>query len=310
MKQRSDIDRVLQVWMADGPAAIPDRVVDVIATRIGVQRQRRTWPFPRRTNVTTQIKLIAALAAALVVAVAGYNLLPRASGPGGPSTAPSTAPSPSAQPTPAGTTPIVALPEGPLVSGRYRMDLALLAPGLSIVADIPAGWTGHPSVPAISTPEENDSEILIAQMVTDSLFSDPCHWDLDGTGLDQDGDVEVGPTVEDLVAALKANTSYSSSAATPVSIGGFEGQALELQLPGDDVLSTCDEHGPGSPFSGRAYYVFSRGFYAQGPNSRWKLAILDVDGTRLINMISIGEATAQADITAADAIVESFEITP
>ena len=83
MKQRSDIDRVLEIWMADGPTAISDRVVDVVAARIGVQRQRRAWPFPGRTNVTTQIKLIAALAAALVVAVVGYNLLPGTTGPGG-----------------------------------------------------------------------------------------------------------------------------------------------------------------------------------------------------------------------------------
>ena len=80
--------------MADGPTAIPDRVVDVVAARIGVQRQRRAWPFPRRTNVTTQIKLIAALAAVLVVAVVGYSLLPGTTGPGGPTTAPT----PSAQP--------------------------------------------------------------------------------------------------------------------------------------------------------------------------------------------------------------------
>ena len=38
MKHNSDIDRVLTSWMADGPAAIPDRVVDVVAARIGVQR--------------------------------------------------------------------------------------------------------------------------------------------------------------------------------------------------------------------------------------------------------------------------------
>src|SRR5215218_501623 len=88
MNNRSDIDRVLSTWMADGPAAIPDRVVDVVAARIGVQRQRRTWLSPRRTNVTTQIKLITALAAALVVAVVGYNLLPGTSGVGAPTSAP------------------------------------------------------------------------------------------------------------------------------------------------------------------------------------------------------------------------------
>src|SRR5687767_6610087 len=96
MKQRSDIDRVLEIWMADGPTAIPDRVVDVVAARIGVQHQRRAWPFQRRTNVTTQIKLLAGLAAALVIAVVGYGLLPATTGPGTPSVAPTASAQPSA----------------------------------------------------------------------------------------------------------------------------------------------------------------------------------------------------------------------
>ena len=56
--------------------------------------------------------------------------------------------------------------------------------------------------------------------------------------------------------------------------------------------------------------MFPDGYYAQGPNNRWHLYIVDVDGTRLITMLSIGEGTAQADIEAGKAIVESFEITP
>lgn len=311
MKNRSDnIDRVLQVWMADGPAAIPDRVVDVVAARIGVQRQRRRWPFPRRTNVTTQIKLIAALAAALIVAVVGYNLLPGRTGPG----QPTTAPTPGAQPTAAATAAIVDLPDGALAPGRYRIDLSFLDPGLSVVADIPRPWSGHPEFAAVTSPERNNSGITISFMEADGLFSDPCHWDLDGSGaIDQPGDVTVGPTVGDLVTALKANTSYTSSTPSSVTLGRFEGQELELQLPGDDVLTTCDQHGPSSPFDGPAYFVFSgkgAGWYAQGPDSRWHLYIVDVDGRRLITMVSIAEGTPEADIAAAKAIVESLEITP
>src|SRR5688500_17140034 len=119
MKHRPDIDRVLENWMADGPNAISDRVVDVVAARIGVQRQRRAWPFQGRTTVTTPIKLIAALAAALVVAVVGYNLLPRQSSFGGPATPPATAsPAPAtAAPTPEATP--RAVPEGRLTGRRY-----------------------------------------------------------------------------------------------------------------------------------------------------------------------------------------------
>jgi hypothetical protein len=303
MNHRSEIDRVLKVWMADGPAAIPDRVVDVVATRIAVQRQRRAWPFPGRTTMTTQIKLIAGLAAALVVAVVGYNLLPGRPGTG----SPTTAPTPSAQPTPSPSV-IRELPAAVLEAGRYRMALSFIDPGLEAVADVPAGWTGHPDIPAVTTAAGSNSGILISFMVTDGLFSDPCRWDLDGSGNPaQSGDVEVGPTVGDLVAALRANEAYTASAAIPVTIGGFDGQELELQLPGDDVIRGCD---PRAGESSGDYFVFPDGFYAQGANSRWRLSIVDVEGIRLIIMVSIAEGVPAADIAAAEALVESIAFTP
>jgi hypothetical protein len=308
MNQRSDIDRVLQIWLADGPSVMPDRIVDVVADRISVQRQRRAWPFQGRTTVTTPIKLIAALAAALVVAVVGYNLLPSQGGVGGQATPPSTA-APTTAPTTAPPSGPIPLRDGALTEGRYQME----AFGLSIVADIPAGWFGDPYPFLASEKELEEGQVLITFMLVDGLFSDPCHWDLDGTGTSggQSGDVEVGPTVDDLVDALRANTSYTSSTPSPVTFGPYQGQELEIQLPGDDVLSTCDiELGD----STGSYFVFSgkdsRGIYAQGPDNRWQLFIVDVGGTRLVTLLSYFEATPQADLEAARAIVESFEFTP
>jgi len=78
MNHPSDIDRVMQAWMADGPTAIPDRVVDVVAARIGVEHQRRGWPFPWRPPMNPLFKFGAAAAAVLVVAVVAWNLLPGA----------------------------------------------------------------------------------------------------------------------------------------------------------------------------------------------------------------------------------------
>ena len=304
MNQRSDIDRTLEIWLADGPTTISDRFVDVVSGRIGRTRQRRSWRLPWRLQMNTPIKLIAALAAVLVFAVVGYNMLPRQPGVGGQPTPP---PTPIPTGTPAATEP-VALPDGVLTGGRYVLQPLSDDPNLEIVAEVPAGWNGFAGG-ALSSPGAIDG-VLIGFMVTDGLFSDPCHWDLDGTGLEQPGDVVVGPTVDDLVNALEANGSYSASAATPVTLGQYEGLELELQLTGDDEVSGCDQHGAGSDFSGPAYYVFAHGYYRQGPNSRWHLYIVDVDGTRLITMISIVETATAADIAAAEAIVASFEITP
>ena len=92
MNRTPDVDLVLRDYFADDGVTAPDYVLDVVERRISRQPQRRVWPFPgRTTNMTTQIKLIGALAAAIVVAVVGYNLLPGTSGPGSQTAAPTAA---------------------------------------------------------------------------------------------------------------------------------------------------------------------------------------------------------------------------
>jgi hypothetical protein len=151
-------------------------------------------------------------------------------------------------------------------------------------------------------------------MVADGLFSDPCHWNIDGTGSkDQPGDIDEGTTVDDLVNALRANTSYTSTAPTTVTVAGLAGVEIELTLPADDVLQTCDSSAD-EPTEHK-YFVFGKGFWAQGANNIWRLFIIDVpgvklNGTRLITMLNYFADTPQADVAAARAIVESFVITP
>ncbi|HSO28756.1 MAG TPA: hypothetical protein VLS28_02525 [Candidatus Sulfomarinibacteraceae bacterium] len=310
MNQRSDIDRLLRHWMDDGPTRMPDRIVDVVADRISRERQRRSWRRLRRLPMSPLSKLGAAAAAVLIVAVVAWQVLPHNGGVGGQPTAtpPPTAASAS---TPDATGPM-ALPAGTLAGGRYRIrNVVSDGPSLSAVADIPEGWFGYPQYSAI-TSGPTDDDALITFVNADGLFSDPCQWDLDGTGArDQPGDVVVGPTVDDLVEALRANTSYTASTPSPITLGGFQGTELELQLPGDDVLSTCDREPGGDPKG--LFFVFSgegAGWYSQGPDSRWRLFIVDVDGTRLIALISYFPGTPQADVAAAQAIVESLEFTP
>src|SRR5689334_19523510 len=98
MNQPTEIDRVLSRWFDDGPSTMPDRVVDVVAGRIGRQPQRRASRLQRRLKLTPSFKLAIGLAAAFVVATIGWNLLPRQPGIGG---GPTPAPTATAAPTPA-----------------------------------------------------------------------------------------------------------------------------------------------------------------------------------------------------------------
>lgn len=311
MNQRSDIDRLLRHWMDDGPSVMPDRVIDVVADRISVQRQRRSWRLLRRLPMTQLVKLGAAAAAVLVVAVIGWNLLP---GPVGPGSTPAPTPSPTqAQPSASPSGPID-LKEGPLSGGRYRLQPLGEVPSLLVLADIPSGWHGVPSWAVVGpTTAEPPNGIGVAILGASGLFSDPCHWHVDGSGLEpQPGEVEVGPSVSDLVDALQASTAYTTTTPSPVTFGDYEGWEIEIQLPADLKLATCDKDDEGL---GR-YFVFAGDdayLYAQGNGTdrdRWHLFIVDVGGTRVIVVVNSFPDTPTADLEAAQAIVDSMVFTP
>ena len=199
-----------------------------------------------------------------------------------------------------------------LTGGLYEFGPFEDMRSLTLDATGPDGWTGYPSW-AMDGPDpvraDAPNGIGIAFFSANGLYSDLCHWDVRGIGdAGPPGDVKVGPTVDDLVAALRANKSYTSSAAKPVTIDGYAGQELELQLP-DDPFTKCDKDDPND--SGGHAFVFSGpGLYAQGPANRWHLYILDVDGARLISVILSYAKTPQTDLDLAQSIIETLDIKP
>ena len=60
-----------------------------------------------------------------------------------------------------------------------------------------------------------------------ALNSDLCHW------ADPKGEVNVGTTVDDLVAALVAQTKYEVSDPVDVSIGGYSGKRVDIVCPAE-----------------------------------------------------------------------------
>lgn len=197
-----------------------------------------------------------------------------------------------------------------MTGGRYLFRPLPEVPSLTITATGPDGWVGYPDW-AMDGPEPVRADaprgIGIAFLTADGVYRDPCHWDLLDNGQEgQPADVAVGPTVDDLVAALRANTFYTSSTPKPVTIDGYAGKELELQLP-PGPFATCDkppEDADGHPFvfSGKA------GLYAQGPANRWHLFILDVKGTRLIAVVLSYKGTPQSDLDLARNIMKTLDV--
>jgi hypothetical protein len=98
MTSERDIGRVLEHWFTERPTEVADRVLDSVADRIGRQPQRPAWRLRwRHTQRNDSIRWIAAAAAVLLIAAAGFAVLGGTSTPGvaGPPASSSPTPAPS-----------------------------------------------------------------------------------------------------------------------------------------------------------------------------------------------------------------------
>ena len=313
MTARTNTERILDAFLAPEADRLADRVIDAALADIARTSQRRPWwPAWRSNRMNTYAKLIAAAAAVLVVAVVGYQFLPLGDDTGGqptaqPSATVTASPTATSSPTAAAVPPIV---DGPLAAGTYR--LRPFASGtMTIDATVPdGGWVGGPPG-AIGGPvgESNGPNgLAVGFFNARTINSDPCHWDKDGSGrAPQEGDIQVGPTVDDLAAALAGSSVYESTTPVAATLGGYSGKRLELQLVPDP--SGCDSYDG----AGNQYFVFGGregSQYAQGGANTWQVTIVDVEGTRLIAVLIAYEETSAADLSAAQGILESVVITP
>jgi hypothetical protein len=181
---------------------------------------------------------------------------------------------------------------------------------MTIDATVPdGGWLGNPPnfIGGPVGESNGPNGVAVGFFTAQTINSDPCHWDKDGSGrAPQDGDIAVGPTVDDLAEAL-ANAPYESTTPVDATLGGFSGKRLELQLAPDPA--GCDSYDG----AGNQYFVFGGrdgGFYAQGGANTWQVTIVDVEGTRLIAVLMSYEETSATDLGAAQSILESVVITP
>jgi hypothetical protein len=209
------------------------------------------------------------------------------------------------------------MPEGRLEAGTHRTSPFTSIPGLTVTLSVPGAWQAFQDV-AILGPNGTGAPggIGVGFLKVDGVFRDPCHWDVDGTGsFTQPGDVEVGPRVDDLVAALRANASYTTSDPAPITLSGFAGQRIDVHVPTDldaSDLESCDR-GPDDTTG--LYYVFTGatgegGLYAQGPGQIFHEWILDVDGQRVLVGYNDYADTPAERREAAEAIIGSMVIEP
>jgi hypothetical protein len=127
------------------------------------------------------------------------------------------------------------------------------------------------------------------------LYSDPCQADRGSQW-----EVQVGPTVDDLADALATQTAYEATNPTDVTLSGYSGTRMDLQLPATG-FPLCD---------GRPFLPWDGSIGAQGSGNRWHLWIVNVNGLRVVIVAHDFAGTPQQDKDDLQAIVASFRIAP
>ena len=275
MNDRSDIDRVLGHWFEDGPDVMPDRVADVVAHRISLRPQRRSRRLLRRSPMRPAITYGLAAAAVLIVAIVGYNLLPRGPSVGGPgttvaptSTQTSTVPSPS---------PAI----GFVDASRFGVPLTLTLSG---------GWT-------YALVEPNNLELVHGD--TDLGFHPLSKVTLPGATV-TDPWIPVPP---DFIAWVKERPEFTDfQTPRPVTVGGRPGTEIDAAFVWETGMTKRD------------FLRYSSGawLYDQG-NVGHRIRFIIVPGTAsdgFIIVVNIAGADFNAATTELDAVLATVQFLP
>jgi hypothetical protein len=131
-----------------------------------------------------------------------------------------------------------------------------------------------------------------------NVYRDPCDWQ--GHPLDP----PVGPTVDDLAAALVAQDGPGAPAPTDVTVGGYAGKKVELSIPESVDTHACDsgDYGRWSPAANPSWY----GPFTYGRGQHDTVYILDVDGTRQVIDTNYQPGTSEADLAELEQLMASI----
>jgi hypothetical protein len=312
MSTDRDTTRIVRSWLRSPIHASADRVLDGVIDGLDTTPQHRVppWPVRRIPDMNTAMRFALAAAAVVVVALLGIRfLVPGGSlgGPGQTSTAIPTA-TPAPLPTEGGV-----LDPGTYITHPFSdfagPSLASPNDSLTVTFAVPDGWERAPTSGvshATAGPAGPSGASMTFWLVT-GLYSDPCQADYSGTP-----DVVVGPTVDDLANAFVEQTAYEATTPTDVTLSGYSGKRVDLQLPSGDNPDALFNRGDrfGAACSNGGYFIWDGSIYAQGPDNRWHLWILDVVGTRVVILAEDFATTSAQHQEELMAIVESIRIEP
>lgn len=303
MNDRSDIDRVLGYWLEDGPVAMPDRVIDVVAHRISIRPQRRSRRLLRRYSMNPLLKYGAAAAAVLVIAIASYNLLP-GNGIGGPDPSPTASPASTVPattgPTTAGSTAPATvcdepeatcsglLPAGANTTVAFQPKLTFTLPR--------TGWTNTLDKARAYTIHYNFTRGHFLQLLSQVAIPGQ------NAACTPEWKAGVGDTVAGWVDFLTSHAGLEATAPKAIKVGGYDGMQLDVHVSSDWTATCPNSLGPA--------VVLMTHSGAQPETSRWiddqqvTMRIIDVAGETVI--VYLESSPVAADLAALNTEFEPF----
>ncbi len=308
MSAPRDPDVVLAAWLDDGPVDLPSSTRRAISTAVRTTPQARGgFGLPARRPMMSKFIAIAGAAAVVAIAIGVFAVaLPRNSGGigGAPVQTQSPVVTPTTSPTPAPT----AAPEFPGVSDDVAPGTYVWSAGAATPADvtftIPAGWASRYGIP--NKDRGGPGEIAFGDWIVANVFTDPCRWQ---------GSLQspaIGPTVDDLAAALATQKGRNATVPTDVTLGGFPAKRVELSIPANLDTANCDDGvirtwvAPGED-TALKNDTQNLGMH---PGQLNVVYIVDVNGDRLVIDTWHMPGTPAADLAELDAILASMRIEP
>ncbi len=277
MTSERDIERVLDHWFTERPTRVADRVLDEVADRIARQPQGSAWRVSwRDSHVNSYLKPLLAVAAIVVIAMAGFAILrPSSAGIGGPGATESPMLTPSAT-----ISPSVAIEceddlpgcEGPLVAGTHHSNQ--FEPGFSYETTSPISgeWLNVVDIPDIYKIDQGNPNDPYVLMWSDAAIvdqSDQC-----GTNPDP----SLGRRAADWIEFLTNHPGIDANEPVSIDFGGVTGQQVELALtPG---TTTCSDNG-----------VFNVGLLTQPVEGRPSKYGLPSSQRLLMTVVDVGDRT-------------------
>ena len=304
MNRSPDVELVLRDYFADDGFTAPDHVLDVVEERILRQPQQRAWRVLRRdAHVNSYLKPLLAVAAVVVIAVAGIALLgqPSDSGVGGaasPVPSPSHAPSgsPSTAPSAGADFPewFTAESDGAGILPPGSTTTRAFAPGSTF--SVPEGWVNDTDSAEFyglfPDTAANKAEFALSGGIGQRMLMGIV--DTPGIGFCEGVGETEGSTAAELVDSLVADEALVTSEPVDVMIGDLTGARVDAHID-PDWAGTCSD--TGNPPTD------------DDQDRRGRFVFLDIPGGGKLLMIvdSVHAADFEEFLAEAMPIVESFQ---